>query len=337
MIRYIEYLILIFFTYSFAGWFMESFGGIFKEKKLINRGFLIGPYCPVYGVGVVGITVMLSKYKNDIPTLFILAIVLCGSLEYFTSFIMEKLFNARWWDYHNRKFNINGRICLETLIPFGIFGTCTLCIFNPFLYTLFDKIPEMTLNIISIVLAIIFIIDFIISFYIIASFKNLTYSKKDNTEEISNKVKEKTNELGEKVLDKADELGEVVLDKAEDTLMKVESRAIHMHRKIKVRKLKIERKIRYTGKIITEKTTKPLKDLSYEIINKKDSIVKSISENKDKISGQIKASRKIITEQIVETFKKRSILSKRLMDAFPKVSIKNLIGEEDDEDNLQNK
>ena len=65
MLRDIENLILIFFIYSFAGWFMESVGGILKEKRFINRGFLIGPYCPVYGYGVVAITLFLGKYKND--------------------------------------------------------------------------------------------------------------------------------------------------------------------------------------------------------------------------------------------------------------------------------
>ncbi len=322
MIRYTEYLILIFFVYSFSGWFMESFGGIFKEKKFINRGFLIGPYCPVYGVGVVGIAVALGKYQNDVPALFILSIVLCGSLEYFTSFIMEKLFNARWWDYHNKKFNINGRICLETLIPFGIVGTSTICIINPKLYSLFDKIPDFTLNTISIVLSILFVIDFIISFCIIASFKNLTYTKRDNTEEISNKVKEKT-----------EEINEAVLEKAEDTFMKMESNAIHMSRNLKVRRLKLERKVRFTRKNIQLKTTKPLRELSVGLKNRKDIILKSIIDNKEKINDQIKTSQKVITSQIIETFKKRSILSKRLMEAFPRISIRGF--KDKDNNNLQ--
>jgi uncharacterized membrane protein len=116
----IEKYICIFLVYSIAGWFMESFRGLAKTGKFVNRGFLIGPYLPVYGWGVTLITIFLEKYVNDIGILFGMSIILCGVLEYFTSWIMEKLFKARWWDYHNRKFNINGRICLETLIPFGI-------------------------------------------------------------------------------------------------------------------------------------------------------------------------------------------------------------------------
>ena len=85
MVNSVEMYIMIFFTYSFFGWFMESVGGILKEKRFINRGFLIGPYCPVYGTGVVLITLLLNKYTNDIPVLFFLAILICGVLEYLTS------------------------------------------------------------------------------------------------------------------------------------------------------------------------------------------------------------------------------------------------------------
>ena len=155
----LELYILLFFTYSFAGWFMESVGGIINVKKFINRGFLIGPYCPVYGIGVVIITVLLGKYKNDIPALFFLSILICGTLEYFTSYIMEKLFNARWWDYKNRKFNINGRICLETLIPFGIAGSLILYYVNPFFENLYLMIPDTIRHIIVSILSILFIID----------------------------------------------------------------------------------------------------------------------------------------------------------------------------------
>lgn len=86
---------------------------------------------------------------------------------------MEKLFKARWWDYSNRKFNINGRICLETMIPFGIVACFIIYIVNPFVVEILNKIPDTTLNILSIVLVIIFLIDIILSFNIINGFKKL--------------------------------------------------------------------------------------------------------------------------------------------------------------------
>lgn len=155
---------------------------------------MLGPYCPIYGTGVILITLLLSKYTNDIIALFFLSTILCGFLEYFTSFAMEKIFKSRWWDYSNMKYNINGRICLETLVLFGFAGVLILHFSNPFLLNGLSKIPEFLLHVISTILSLIFITDIIVSLNIINSIKsikvNVTSQIKDNTDEISSKVKE---------------------------------------------------------------------------------------------------------------------------------------------------
>lgn len=190
----LETLFLIFLIYSFGGWLIESTGDLIKKKKFVNRGFLIGPYCPIYGTGVVLITLLLSKYTDDIPVLFLLSMTLCGILEYLTSYIMEKVFKARWWDYSNMKFNINGRICLETLVLFGLAGVFILHYFNPVLMFVITKIPEIALHILSAILLILFLVDCIISLNVINSVKlikvSVTNQVKDNTDEISSRVKE---------------------------------------------------------------------------------------------------------------------------------------------------
>ena len=106
MVRFVEIYFLLFLIYSIAGWLIETIGEIFKSGKLVNRGFLIGPYCPIYGYGVILITFLLSKYKDDVFLTFVLAMVICGILEYLTSYLMEKIFHARWWDYKRMRFNI---------------------------------------------------------------------------------------------------------------------------------------------------------------------------------------------------------------------------------------
>lgn len=189
MIIKIEQYIALFFIYSFAGWLMETVQISIREKKFINRGFLIGPYCPIYGCGVLLITFLLQKYSYDIPLTFILSILICGILEYMTSYIMEKLFKARWWDYSSRKFNINGRICLETLIPFGIAGTFILYIANPFLLKYIQMIPNIVMHICTIIFLGVYITDMIISFKIILNLKEMTREFKDSTVEISARVK----------------------------------------------------------------------------------------------------------------------------------------------------
>ena len=189
MITQIENFIALFFIYSIAGWIMESVSISIRNKKITNRGFLIGPYCPIYGCGVILITFLLQKYYDDIPATFFLSILICGTLEYLTSYVMEKIFKARWWDYSTRKFNINGRICLETLIPFGIAGTVITIWVNPFLLKYVKIVPPMAMHIILGVISIFFIADIAVSFKIILNLKEMSKEFKDNTDEISDKVK----------------------------------------------------------------------------------------------------------------------------------------------------
>ena len=132
---------------------------------------------------------MLQKYADDVVVTFFLSVIICGTLEYLTSYIMEKIFKARWWDYSNNKFNINGRICLETLVPFGIGGVLVLFVFNPFLEKIINLIPDLALHIVTGVLCVLFLIDGIVSFKIILNLKEMTKELKDNTAEISDKVK----------------------------------------------------------------------------------------------------------------------------------------------------
>lgn len=176
----------LFIIYAFLGWLMEIIWTFINSKKIVNRGFLIGPYCPIYGVGCLLLITLLDKYKNDIVVLFIMSIIICSILEYITSYIMEKLFKARWWDYSNYKFNLNGRICARTMIPFGILGVLVVYFLNPFIIRNIN-----TSSVLFTILLVIFIIDFSVSFGIITSLKNtINNVTKDSTEEISRMVSE---------------------------------------------------------------------------------------------------------------------------------------------------
>ena len=136
----------MFIIYSFLGWIVDTTDILITTKKLVNRGFLLGPICPIYGVGVLLMIFLLSRFIDTPLALFILAIFIFMTLEYLTSYFMEKLFNARWWDYSNQKFNLNGRICLETTIPFGLGGMLVMYVINPFITKLLDKIPHNPLS-----------------------------------------------------------------------------------------------------------------------------------------------------------------------------------------------
>lgn len=182
---------LLFISYSFIGWIIESIFCSVNEKKLnLNRGFLIGPYLPIFGFGALIIIVFFNKYTNDLLALFVISSVTLTTLEYITSYIMEKLFKARWWNYYDHKFNINGRVSLTSAIGFGILSILLVCIINPLYIELLEAIPTFILNIISTVLLIIFLTDFFISLKIILDLnKSINNIKTDITNEISAEIK----------------------------------------------------------------------------------------------------------------------------------------------------
>lgn len=194
-------LFLIFMTYSFLGWCLEVFCKFVEKGKFVNRGFLIGPYCPIYGYGAIIMTVLLIRYMDDPITLFIMIVLSCSILEYFTSYFLEVIFHTRWWDYTRWKFNINGRICLETMIPFGLFGMLILYVINPFFFSLFQKIPDVILYFICVFLFFLFLIDNIISFKVIHHIQTVNKNtqkkqilKKDDTERITKLVRKQIEE-----------------------------------------------------------------------------------------------------------------------------------------------
>ena len=111
--RRVEYkffqLVFIFFIYAFFGWVLEVIRAALHEKKFVNRGFLSGPYCPIYGFGVVSVLLLLTPLKTNLPLLFVSSIILTSTLEFAAGFILEKLFYQKWWDYSTYRFNFNGR------------------------------------------------------------------------------------------------------------------------------------------------------------------------------------------------------------------------------------
>ena len=192
MIYTLALYFLLFIIYSFLGWTMEMVYCYYCTKKWVNRGFLIGPICPIYGFGCLGIALLLKKYYNDPLVLFLMTAFICSLLEYFTSYIMEKLFKARWWDYSDKKYNINGRICLEMLGAFGLLGLLIIYVIHPFIMNILSGLDASLVIFISGIFLVIYIVDNVISFRVISSFKNVAKSiKKDSTEEITKKIREK--------------------------------------------------------------------------------------------------------------------------------------------------
>ncbi len=189
MLRTLCYYFLLFLMYAILGWIVEVINAYIQKKKFVNRGFLIGPYCPIYGVGMLAIISLLQEYTGNYIVLFILSMTICMVLEYLTSYFMELIFKARWWDYSNKKFNINGRICLETAIPFGLGGMLIMYVINPIFVGFLNRLSDNTLLILGISLMTIFVIDLIVSFFVVIKFRNMSDKVyKDDTELMKKRV-----------------------------------------------------------------------------------------------------------------------------------------------------
>ena len=185
-------LFIYFFIFSIIGYIVEVINVSIIDKKLVlNRGFLIGPYLPIYGLGSVFMTTFLPKYENDVIALFIMSMIICSILEYTTSLILEKIFNVRWWDYSEKKYNIDGRICLENGFLFGLAGIVIIKILNPIVFNIGYKIPSIIIIVIGIILSLFFYGDVIWSLYIMSKLKINSYrfTKKDATSEIKVQVR----------------------------------------------------------------------------------------------------------------------------------------------------
>ncbi len=182
-------IFISFWFFSILGWFLEVIVCSICDKKLVNRGFLIGPYCPIYGFGSL-IMLIISPYKDHLFVCFILALTLCSALEYFASYLMEKLFKIRWWDYSHDAFNINGRICLRNAIAFGALGVIFTRFLYPWYFDIISNLCDKVIVIIAIIVLVLTIIDILVSFNAMNSVKNIIkkdivkYKNKDATDDV---------------------------------------------------------------------------------------------------------------------------------------------------------
>ena len=185
-------LILLFFAYSLLGWCIEVTLKYIQFHRFINRGFLTGPICPIYGSGAALITLIvggLSRLESGYGTTFALSFLICGAVEYLTSYCMEKRFHARWWDYSQKPMNLNGRVWIGNLVLFGLGGVAIIHIINPLVYRVLDTIPFSLKSIVACILIAVCAADLVLTHFILKLVKTgVESSEADNTEEIRKEV-----------------------------------------------------------------------------------------------------------------------------------------------------
>ena len=186
-------LVLLFFAYAFLGWCIEVTLKYFQFHRFINRGFLTGPWLPIYGSGAALITVVikgLAPLEFSVGTTFIVSFLLCGFLEYMTSYVLEKRFHARWWDYSSKPMNLHGRVWIGNLVLFGLGGVVIVDLINPLLLRLSEHMSFPLREIMAFSLSAVFIADYVMSHFVLKLVKSgVESSDADETEAISKEVR----------------------------------------------------------------------------------------------------------------------------------------------------
>ena len=136
------HLLWFFFVYAFLGWCAEVGYAATKTGKFVNRGFLNGPWCPVYGFGVVIVLGCLEPLSGNLPLLFLGSVALTSALEWLTGFALEKLFHQRWWDYSDEPFNLTGYICLRFSLMWGFACLFVVKLLHPTVVLAVDLLPR---------------------------------------------------------------------------------------------------------------------------------------------------------------------------------------------------
>ena len=171
---------LIFILFSFIGWICEViYVGVTSAHKFVNRGFLHGPICPVYGFG--GVVILMlppSLYATWIP-LFLASMILCTTVEYFVSWLMEKLFHTRWWDYSHYKIQLNGRICLLNSILFGFLGVVVIHFVYPLMIDLLNSLGQKVINVSGVIILAVLSVDMFFTVRKLVDFANVMKKLKE--------------------------------------------------------------------------------------------------------------------------------------------------------------
>lgn len=182
-----------FIIYSFLGWILESIFRSFCEKKIINTGFLIGPVCPIYGVGAIIMLLMMGHLKGKLIEIFLVSLVVLTIWEYVVGVFLEKVFKTKYWDYSDHKINFQGRICLTNSIFWGLLGVGFINYIHPYVSSVINSIDINIFKTIIYAVSVVMIVDAIISVIKVINIKPAW----EKVKELNNEIKEKLKEIKE--------------------------------------------------------------------------------------------------------------------------------------------
>lgn len=256
-------LFVTFSIYSFLGWLTESIFCSIPEGKFINRGFLNGPFCPIYGVGAILVIATLSPLQNNLPVLYIVSVLLTSTVEYFTGFLLEKIFHTRYWDYSDQKFNLQGRVCLLNSLLFGLMCLVGILFIHPFLLHLLGMIPENIMPYIAVLLIIYFASDTVMTVWAVEKLNG----KLDELQQVLNEIRQRAAFATSETIDNIrstingwiDEDAKARIDALFDRLDKMESGSKAIQRRLisafpKMKSIQNNESLQHMKQAIAERT-----------------------------------------------------------------------------------
>ena len=204
-----------FFAYAFVGWCWEVGLRLVQHHVFVNRGFVTGPVLPIYGVGAL-ISVVLLHGIPGVTWQFLAACAAAAVLEYSTSWAMEKLFHARWWDYSNKPFNLHGRIYLLGIVTFGVMMVLVDRVFQPLLQDLTSLVPHLALEVVAACMACVFAADLVHSVVRMKSFNRKLEEFQDKLGELTEDARERAFVWVEDARERVEEAREAVAEKLDE-------------------------------------------------------------------------------------------------------------------------
>lgn len=245
----IYYSILYFFVYGFLGWCTEVIFAAFKQHRFVNRGFLNGPICPIYGVGVTLVIACLEAFQSNLLLLYISSVILVTVLEGVTGWAMDKLFHNKWWDYSKLPFNIGGYVCLLFSLIWGVACVFIVYFVHPLIHQVLSLIPHTAGIALIAILGIALLSDMIVTTSAIVKFNQYLELLKHITDElhaISNQIEA---ELYQNVMH--------VLDMQESSRQKLDDVKLEVSEEIRMQIVELKTRAQNLG----EKVPKPARRL----------------------------------------------------------------------------
>ncbi len=304
-------LLWLFFIYAFLGWCCEiGYCGL-KEGHFVNRGFLNGPWCPIYGCGGVLIVLCLTPISNNMFFLFFGSLAICSAIEFLTGFVLEKIYRARWWDYSDKKFNIMGYICLEFSIIWGFFGIFLMKLIHPLIFGLVSHMSNIVGYICVCFVSAVFITDLVITVLTINKMQNMI----KNADEISEKIRDATERIARNVYIGAVRVESISRDIAENEDVQEFIERTEMHGRV------FQHRTDWQIAMFRAEHEDELEDLAEKLAVLKNKYTEFKTEHDENID-ELRQKLAQLRTKYENVTKKKSILQSRIIKAFPRLDFK---------------